>query len=218
MSNLLQLSRMKSSAMERNKKALPLYMEYKVNPEMAPYLVSSSNAVMWIEEAFEGGLVRTAVRKVTPGQVFWEAVKAVIVRGRESQWGNIHPFTPEGLAAAIEHVDEYDMGDLEVLMAPYVVPTPKAKMTASKKTKVPVIGSLPVPPEVAAAPVAQRPSWTLTQNIGLPVRPTNWLPQGTAVIVPADREYVGLLGHLTSKDVVMLVHNAGRAMGIITDL
>jgi hypothetical protein len=188
-SNLLQISRVHPKAMAR-KGALPLMMEFTVNALTAPYLVSSSGAVMWVEEPMhvEGkDIVRSAVRQATPALMFADAIRAIVDRGRESEWGNVHPFSTEGVKAAIAHVSSYEMGNLEVLM-----PLFPSKGKGAEK----------------------RPAWTTAEKIGLPVRPTSWLPLKCAVVVPVDREYVGLLTHLSAKHITMAIHNAARSVGI----
>jgi len=130
-------------------------------------------------------LVRAAVRQAAPGLMFAEALKAIIARGRTSEWGNVHPFTAKGIKAAIDHVAFYEMGDLEILMAPF-------------------------------ESNAKQPGWTHASALGYPVRPATWLPPKTAVVVPMNREYVGVLTHLSTKHVAMIVHNAGRSLGIVT--
>ena len=182
MSNLLQVSRMPTKAMSK-KGVFPLYMEFKVSAEAAPYLVSSTKGSLWVENPSSTGLVRAAIRQgATPAVLFKEIVEAVVQRGRESQWGNVQPFTPAGLKAALAHVNDYDMGKLEVLLG-------------AKKG-------------------ATTPEWLQPLTLGVPVRKTSWLPEGTAVVVPSDRNFVGLLEHLGTKHVVFTVHNASRGIAV----
>ena len=115
MSNLLQVTRMQPNAMEK-KKAVPLFLEWPVNPELAPFLISSSTSLMWIEEAHPGDQVRVAVRKISsPGEIFWSIVEAIGERGERDKWGNVHPFTEEGVLAAVDHVTSYELDPVELL-------------------------------------------------------------------------------------------------------
>lgn len=114
MSNLLTISRTQFKAVSEGK--IPLILEFKVNPQTAPYLVSSSSGMMWIEKAHPGDIIKAAVREVkAPGDLFLEVVQNVRARGLEHEWGNVHPFTEEGLTKAIDHVEGYEMGDLIIL-------------------------------------------------------------------------------------------------------
>jgi hypothetical protein len=166
------------------KNVLPLYMEFKVDALSAPYLVSSAKATLWVDSPSEDGLVKAAIREgLSPALAFKEIVAAVVARGRLSEWGNVQPFTPEGLGAAIAHVRDYEMGTVEVLMAP------------TKKG-------------------VRAPEWQQPSKIGVPVRWTSWLPAQVAVVVPTNREFVGLLGHLGKKHLVFAVHNASRGIAV----
>lgn len=179
MSNLLQVIRFQTEAMKK-KGTMPLMMEFQISDETAPYLVTSSNAVLWVEKPHPGGLIKAAVRVATPGDIFQEMVKAVADRGERDEWGNVHPFTLKGLDAAMDHLRYYDLHEMEVLAAP-----------SEKKI--------------------DRPEWLRT----LPVRPASWVPKRWVIIVPKDRDYVGIFGHLSGKHVVGVTHNASRCIAIL---
>jgi len=187
MSNLLYLVRFTPKVLQR-KGAIPLLMEFPVNPETSPFLVTSSEALQWVMEAFPGGIVRAAVRQGTSKDViFREALESIVTLGNEAQWGNTHPFTETGLQAAIEHVSGYDLGDLELLV-------PKVRDTGHK------LGEY------------KRPAWL--ESYSLRTCPTSWLPDDNAVVLPKDREYVGFIG-LVGAGIVSVIHNASRAIGVL---
>lgn len=181
MSNLLQVVRFKTEAVKR--KALPLMLEFKVNAECAPYLVSSSHGLVWVEQAHPGDIIKAAVREIrSPGDVFEEAVRTIAVEGRAREWGNVHPYTQDGLQAAVSHLESYDFDDLEIL----------------------------------TRPVGKTVPWLQADALGgVPVRHTAWVPKGWLVVVPKDREFVGLLGHLTTRQVVAAIHNPSRGVAIL---
>jgi hypothetical protein len=138
MSNLLSVSRTRFKAVAQGK--VPLILEFKVNPQTAPYLVSSSTGMLWIEEAHPGEIVKAAVRNTDqPGALFWEVVSNVRARGLKHEWGNVQPYSEEGLRAAIAHVEEYEMGDI-IVLAP--MKKGKAGPEWAKPTKI----GLPVRP------------------------------------------------------------------------
>lgn len=111
-SDLLQVYSFESS----KKKAAPLMMEFAVNPETSPFLISSAKTLMWVEA--HGKKVRAAFRDLDTPKFFAEVVVEVARRGRTSEWGNVHPLTVEGVVAAIAHVLSYDLPSPEVLLSP----------------------------------------------------------------------------------------------------
>ena len=191
MSNLLQVVRFKTQAVKDGK--VPIIMEFKVNPESAPYLVSSSTGLMWIPEVHPGGIIKAAVRRdATPGDLFYSVLKEVVLRGVQDQWGNTLPFTEDGVRKAIEYVKSYDLEDLEILI-------PRIRSEGVK-----------------AGPVS-RPEWLNPNNFKIPMRPSTWIPDKCVVVVPREREFVGVLGHLDAKSVVVCVHNPSRGMAFACD-
>lgn len=49
---------------------------------------------------------------------------------------------------------------------------------------------------------------------GYIIHKTVWLPENCALVLPVDKEFVGVLVHLNEKKMACVVHNAGRAVGI----
>lgn len=188
MSHLLKVLRLNSNVMKKavgkgKKKPIPLILEWAVNGDTAPYLVTSTGEVLWIEDPHEGNIIRAAVRQISdPGILFREILEEVFRRGKEDEWGNTQPYTANGLTGAIEHLQSYDFADLEILV--------------SKKTKE-----------------HPRAVW-LNKDFGFPLKPTSWLPDECAVVVPKDRDFVGVLGYLDMKRAAAVVHNASRGIAI----
>jgi len=210
MSHLLVVQRINSKAMQR-KGNLPLMLEFAVTEETAPFLVSSTSSVMWVNEAHPGNVVKAAVRDMKISAFFAEIIEAVASMGSEMQWGNVHPLTLEGLQRAVAHVEFYELGPLELL-------TPRAHQP----------GSTPLPDEddedegeptekvkrvdpVDLMPVELRP---IIEATGLPFRPSSWVPDNTIVVVPKDRAYVGVVSKVTGKKIAGVVHNAARGIAI----
>lgn len=98
------------------KKAAPLMMEFPINPEMGPFLVSSTRGVMWVWA--HASKVRAAFRPMQRGLFFSEVLEAVVEMGMESEWGNVRSFSPEGLLQAVAHLRSYGFDDVEVLSHP----------------------------------------------------------------------------------------------------
>jgi len=188
-SNLLQVVRVHSKAAAK-KGNVPLIMEFHVSPETVPYLVTSSEGLMWIEEPHPGDIVKAAIREITtPGDLFWAMTLSVVHRGLRDEWGNVQPFSKGGVIAATMHLEDYDLGDLEIL-------APRVREEDNE------LGPY------------QRPDWLQPDTLGFPVRPSSWIPDDCAVVVPKDRDFVGLLNHITPKKVAAVAHNPSRSIAV----
>jgi len=99
----------------RRGRAAPLLMEFEVNPELAPFLVSSTRAVQWVPHASQSGMIRAAVRKRQ--QLEQDIVGAVVTMGREAEWGNVHELTTDGVRGCVAHLREYGLETVEILVA-----------------------------------------------------------------------------------------------------
>lgn len=186
MSNLLHVLRLKP----QKKSSIPLMVEVPVNPELAPFLVSSTTGVMWIEEAHPGDIIKAAVRKIlSPAEVFAEIIQAVAKRGAEEQWGNVHPFTQEGVQAAIHHLEFYGLEDVELLVA---------RTRGDEHKEGPHM----------------RPEWLRTETFSVPLRPSSWVPEGWVVALPVERNFVGTLAHFSPHQIVLAVHNPSRGLAL----
>lgn len=117
MINLLQVVSFDHTVRQTKKGArAPIMMEFTVNPELAPFLVSSMNSVAWVPKASKTGNVRAAVR---PRDGFESDVVASVVSfGKDAQWGNVHPLTTEGVELCVEHLEYYELGPLELVVNP----------------------------------------------------------------------------------------------------
>jgi len=121
--NLLNVVR--TDSFGPRKGVVPLLVEFQVNPETAPFLVSSSQSFAWVTP--KGNRVRSAVRTLGQGgpeDVFRQLSHIVADTGSTGQWGNVHPYTPAGLAAAQGHLSYYDLVDVEVVAHPDTDVTP----------------------------------------------------------------------------------------------
>ena len=93
-----------------------LYAEFVANPETAPYLVSSTRSVLWVNHLSTQRTLRAAFRKnVTPDQLFKEVVECVTAEGVRRNWGNVHPLTREGIQACVDHLAYYDFAEVDLL-------------------------------------------------------------------------------------------------------
>lgn len=175
--------------------AVPLYIEFPINPHLSPFLVSRARSgqdmTLWVERT-KGGVIKAGLRQVPSlDDYFREVVAKVADKGREAQWGNVHPLSREGLKEAIAHVGHYGFDTLEILAHPEL-PWREVHPDWGNKGRGMVLTLL-----------------------DLPVQPTLWLPKDTLVVVPRDREMVGFV-FLTQERVASVVHNAARGVGIAT--
>jgi hypothetical protein len=168
------------------KKGIPLAMEFEVDPRTAPYLVTSMDSVLWVPEALNGKIVRAAVRRQVrkPHGIYQELLQAIEDMGREAEWGNVHPKTVKGLEEAIAHVEHYEIPGGLEIVCP--IDREKVKRTLRDK------------PEFE----------------NLTIREAEWVPPGKIVVLPRDRNYVGFIMRLGSGNVLAVVHNGSRGVGI----
>ena len=103
MSNFLQVYRFKSQ-IEQGKRPL-IVEDIPVDPLTAPYLITSTTGVVWVEKPHPGDVLRVAVRTVTPGEIFTELLQAIIERSLKEEWGSVLPYTGKGLGLAFEYLD-----------------------------------------------------------------------------------------------------------------
>jgi hypothetical protein len=127
----------------------------------------------------------------SPGILFAEMLVALIERSVRDEWGSVQPYTEAGLREAVKHVETYDLEDLEILV-------PRLR------------------PENSPGGPQERPGWLkdVLVDLELSPRPTSWLPDNCAVVVPRDRNFVGVLGHLSPKHIMAIIHNASRGVAI----
>lgn len=115
--NLLNVVR--TDSFGPRKGSVPLMVEFRVNPETSPFLVSSSRSFVWVTPRADR--LRSAIRPLDGDGmdgVFQNLVTAIADAGFHGKWGNVHPYTPAGLTAAKSHLSDYDLGEVEVLAHP----------------------------------------------------------------------------------------------------
>ena len=100
----------------RRGRVQPQMMEFQVNPELAPFLVSSTRSVLWVDKAGSSENVRAAVRARRGLEA--DLIAAIAEMGTRVEWGNVHPLTTMGVKACVDHLRFYGLDQLEVLVAP----------------------------------------------------------------------------------------------------
>lgn len=92
-------------------KRRPLLIEVSVPPETGPYLVTSTNSCMWVERPFKTGMVRAAVRSVSPSDLFRLVVEKIVTASDDSDWGAVVSTFKDAEARMIE----YDLPEFDIL-------------------------------------------------------------------------------------------------------
>lgn len=218
MSNLLVITRRKFWEMEAKQKSIPLELHGAVPKGLGPYLVTKSKGgVTWVDEAptdasAPDAPIRAGVCQAAPSTVFFDIVQAVADRGIEDDWGNVHPYSLDGVLAAADYVRSFDLTDIELLVPRIRLP----KYTQPKvNKKLKSLGeALNGHPAIQEERPVKRPEWMCPEKVGMPICPTSWLPDGYAVVVPAERAFVGELTHLARGFVAAIVHNPSRGIAI----
>jgi hypothetical protein len=100
----------------RRGRVQPQMMEFQVNPELAPFLVSSTRSVVWVEQAGSQDQVRAAVRARRGMES--ELIVAIAEMGARAEWGNVQPLTTAGIKACCNHLKFYGLEQVECLVAP----------------------------------------------------------------------------------------------------
>lgn len=188
MSSLLRV--VDFGAINRQKNVVPLIMEFQINPECAPFLVSSTKSLVWVSK-FRNDVVRAAVRRGVTGlgRYFMEVVLSVSVMGDEAEWGNVHPLSRKGIEASVEHLRYFGIEDVELLISEAGFDKDIAKAWQGR--------SEDGDPTVC----------------GVTYTTSSWLEPGYVVAVPTDRDFLGFIGWGEGR-MISLVHNAARGMAV----
>jgi len=168
------------------KKAIPVALEFTVDPASAPYLVTSSTSFVWVPEAASNKTVKAAIRTGTKtlGELYRGVVEEVAEKGVELKWENVHPNTPKGVLAAIQHLRYYEFNDIEIMTTPAML---------EKHGEV----------------------WSKTKGLKeIPISAVQWLPDDWVVAVPQDRSFVGFVSLVGPGSIVGVVHNPSRGIAI----
>ena len=127
-----------------NLKRTPLLFEFKVDNELAPFLVTNSKSVLWVDAPND--MVRAGVRiKTTVKDFFMEILDEISTVGDEAEWGNIHEFSSVGVSNAIAYLKSYDVGAIEVLVHPTSAPKLKIKSKITRTNWLPENYAVVVP-------------------------------------------------------------------------
>lgn len=163
--------------MRRKSEGIPLMTEVPVEPELAPYLVTSSKSVVWVQRTVQG-MVRSAIRTVDPNAHFVEVVDAIRSKSLEQSWGTVFPLNLDGVLTGQSVLREHGFEHLTLLT------------TTGGFSDV----EIPEPIEVV---------------------PTAWLPEHLAVLVPTDREFVGVTLDFGNGSIATVIHNAARGVVVL---
>jgi hypothetical protein len=99
----------------RQGRVQPQMMEFQVNSELAPFLVSSTRAVLWVESAGSSDNVRAAIRARRGLET--ELLAAVVEMSERCSWGNTQPLSTMGIKNCVDHLQFYGLEQVEVLVA-----------------------------------------------------------------------------------------------------
>ena len=92
-------------------------VEFTVNPELKPFLITSSRSYLWREDAKREDnhyIVLSAVRPLKDNPQA-EAIAAIIERSVSEEWGSVHPFSEEGFEACLDYLEDLG-GEVDILV------------------------------------------------------------------------------------------------------
>ena len=94
----------------------PLMIEFPINPELSPVLVSSTRGVIWADD--RNGMVRAAFRKDLDN-FFRSVILSSLEGGLEGKWDNSGFFSESGLSNALGFLRYYEIPeDYHLLVHP----------------------------------------------------------------------------------------------------
>ena len=94
----------------------PVALNIKVNPQLKPFLVSSSKSLAWTER-LDNDLTMAASRPLGEN-IQAEVVAALVERSIEMDWGNLFSHDSEGCNEAITYLRERGFSEIHVLVNP----------------------------------------------------------------------------------------------------
>ena len=100
--------------LKATRKGIPLMVEFRVNRETGPFLVTSTRAFLWVTPRQDQ--VRAATRVLSIPSFYMEIVREICDTGMQAEWDNVHPLTREGILACIEHLRFYGITELDILV------------------------------------------------------------------------------------------------------
>jgi hypothetical protein len=179
--------------------ALALIQEYLIDPRSYPYLVSASkNPLLWVERPLMGRLIRAFLRRDQDVDLaFQQVLTAVTDRGVQYNYGNVFPYSEEGIQGALKYVGYFlEGGDTEVINPLH---------------------------QLLELLVPEGSEWAELEYmevgvIKVPVQVAKWLPEKTAVAVPLDRGFLGDIHLYGNSSCAIVVHNPTRGMAIARDI
>lgn len=97
---------------------VPPFVAFTVNPELGPFLVSSSRSFLWRpsakKEADGKYIVLSATRTISDNPQA-EILAALVQRSLAEDWGNVFEATPDGFEEALGHMNDFE-GEIDVLV------------------------------------------------------------------------------------------------------
>lgn len=130
---LLDVVPMRDQAAEHG---VPAMVELEANPDLAPFLVSSTRSVVWIEELSYEGFLRAASRTIEGLQE--EIVVAIAERSLEEGWGNVYSLSEASLSKCVMALKKAGVEEWEIMASPSVVEVVKAWMPSQEDQIHPV--------------------------------------------------------------------------------
>lgn len=92
----------------------PTYLEVPVNPELKPFLVTSSRSFVWTER-IQNDKVWTVPRELGDN-IQAEIVAEVVTKSHAEQWGNLFPMTTDGFNGAVDRLRKSGFVEIDVLI------------------------------------------------------------------------------------------------------
>ena len=100
-----------------------LFLEFPVEPQCAPFLVTATKSLMWVDKTNSLGNVRSAFQppKKTD-EIYSKIVEEIKVKSEELGWGLTFSLDKSGLKGALERLAYYGIEDIEFIAPASGVP------------------------------------------------------------------------------------------------
>ena len=101
----------------RKRGSTPLAVEFQVNSELHPYLVTAAgrSKFIWLPRSRDG-MIRAAFRNKGRSELYLDIVNEIRICSLEHEWGNVFPMSTTGLKDAQTRLGYYDFPEVDILV------------------------------------------------------------------------------------------------------
>ena len=108
---------LKVMSLDQKRGSIPLAVEFQVNRELHPYLVTAAgkSKFIWLTRTREG-MIRAAFRNVGRSNLYLDIVNEIRVCSEDNDWGIVFGMTTTGIQSAVNRLAYYDFSEVDLLV------------------------------------------------------------------------------------------------------